>query len=167
MEMPKGVEWAAHSLVVLDVVGGRRAVSSATLAKIFDLSPSYLHKQMQKLVSYGLVDSEPGPTGGFLLARPSTEITLADVVAALSGPAPVFRCTEIRCRGIFAERADEIRTSGLCGINSAMLRAEESWRASLATITIAALAAEVPGRDRRAMEAAAGLATANKEGAHE
>lgn len=156
MEMPKGVEWTAHSLVVLEIAGDRRPVSSAVLAKIFDLPPSYLHKQLQKLVAHELVTSEPGPAGGFALARPAAEITLADVVAALSGPAPVFRCTEIRCQGIFADRAREIRAGGLCGINAAMLQAEESWRASLATTTIAMLAAGVPDRDRHAMHTAAG-----------
>lgn len=162
--MPKGVEWTAHSLVVLEVVGGQRAVSSAVLARIFELSPSYLHKQLQKLVGHGLVDSTPGPTGGFVLARPAAEITLADVVAALSGPAPVFRCTEIRCRGIFADRAEQIRAGGLCGINAAMLQAEETWRANLATTTIAALAAGVPDRDRHAMHDAAGAGTTTEKG---
>lgn len=167
MEMPKGVEWAAHSLVVLDVVSGRQAVSSGAMAKIFDLSPSYLHKQLQKLVSHGLMNSEPGPTGGFVLSRPTTEITLADVVAALSGPAPVFRCTEIRCRGIFSDRAKEIQASGLCGINAAMLQAEQSWRASLAAVTIAELAVGIPDRDRQSMLRAAGVETITEKGVKE
>lgn len=165
--MPKGVEWTAHSLVVLEVVGDRGPVSSSVLARIFDLSPSYLHKQLQKLVAHGLLASESGPTGGFALTRPASEITLADVVAALSGPAPVFRCTEIRCRGIFADRAEEIRAGGLCGINAVMLQAEQSWRASLATVTIATLAAGVPDRDRQAMLHAAGVETFTEKGAHE
>ena len=165
--MPKGVEWAAHSLVVLDVVNGRQAVSSAVLAKIFDLSPSYLHKQLQKLVSHGLMNSEPGPTGGFVLSRPTTEMTLADVVAALSGPAPVFQCTEIRCRGIFSDRAKEIQAGGSCSINAAMLQAEQSWRASLAAVTIAQLAAGVPDRDRKAMLHAAGVETITEKGTNE
>lgn len=135
--MPKGVEWAAHSLVVLEIIGGQRAASSAALATIFELSPSYLYKQLQKLVSYGLVTSEPGFTGGFALARSTAEITLADVVAALSGPAPVFPCTKVRCGGVFADRVEVIRAGGLCGINSAKLQAEESWHAGLAATTIA------------------------------
>lgn len=164
--MPQGVEWTAHSLVVLEVIGDQRPVSSAVLARIFDLPPSYLHKQLQKLVAHGLVTSEPGPTGGFALARPAAEITLADVVAALSGPAPVFRCTEIRCRGVFADRAKEIRANGLCGINAAMLQAEQSWRASLAATTITMLAAGVPEYDRHAMSAAADGRATTKKGIH-
>lgn len=164
MEMPKGVEWTAHSLVVLEVIGDQRPVSSAVLATIFDLSPSYLHKQLQKLVSHDVMTSVPGPTGGFVLARPASEITLADVVAALSGPAPVFRCTEIRCRGVFADREQEIRAGGLCGINAAMLHAEAAWRASLTVVTIAALAAGVPDRDRNAMLHAAGVETSTEKG---
>lgn len=164
MEMPKGVEWTAHSLVVLEVIGGRRPITSPALARIFDLSPSYLHKQLQKLVAHELVTSEPGPAGGFALARSAAEITLNDVVAALSGPAPVFRCSEIRCRGVFAEHADQIRAGGLCGINAAMLQAEQSWRDSLEATTIAHLAAGVPDREVHTMQEAAGLDTNTEKG---
>ena len=56
MQLPKGVEWAAHALVVLDVAGGR-VVSSADLAGVFDLSPTYLNKHLQKLAAAGIVAS--------------------------------------------------------------------------------------------------------------
>lgn len=159
MQLTKGVEWAAHSLVVLEVLGGQRALTSATLAEIYDLSPSYLHKHLQKLASHGLLSSTSGPTGGFALSRPGDQITLADVVAALSGEAPVFRCTEIRCQGIFNQQAKQIAAGGLCGINAAMMRAELAWRSSLTTTTIADLAAGVPEHSKKAIERSTGVHT--------
>lgn len=162
MQLPKGVEWAAHSLVVLELVGADRAVTSSTLAQIYDLSASYLHKHLQKLAAHGVVSSLPGPTGGFVLNRPGDQITLADVVAALSGEGPVFRCAEIRCRGIFSQQADQIAAGGLCAINAAMLRAEQAWHSSLTITTIADLAAGVPENAKQAIERMTGTSTAQK-----
>lgn len=162
MQVPKGVEWAAHSLVVLEVLGGHQAVSSATLARIYHLSASYLHKHLQKLAAHNLLLSIPGLTGGFTLNRPASRITLADVVAALSGKEPVFRCTEIRCRGIFSHQANAISSGGLCGISAAMVRAESAWRASLTETTIADLAAGVPVQSKKAMESVTGVRVIEK-----
>lgn len=146
MELPKGVEWAAHALVVL-AVAHDRAVSSAGLARVFDLSPTYLNKHLQKLAAAGLVSSVAGAAGGFRLARPAGEVSLHDVVAALGSAEPLFKCREIRCQGAFADQKQQILSSGLCGINRAMLQAEDAWRRSLQAISIADLAA---GLDRAA-----------------
>lgn len=149
MHLPSGVEWAAHCLVVIDQIGALRPVPSATLAAVFDLSPTYLSKHLQKLSAAGLVVSVPGPAGGVQLARPAQKITLADVVDALDGRGPIFRCTEIRCRGLFQERAEEIKDSGPCDIAAAMSRAENAWRASLVQVSITDLGSGVDATSRQ------------------
>ena len=156
MELPKGVEWGAHALVVLEVANDR-AVSSAGLARVFDLSPTYLNKHMQKLAAAGLVSSIAGAAGGFRLARPAGEVSLHDVVAALGSAEPLFKCGEIRCQGAFSDQKKEILASGLCGINRAMLQAEHVWRASLKGTSIADLAAGVDQAARTRMLQSAGL----------
>ncbi len=40
---------------------------------------------LQKLARAGLLRSKRGRTGGFVLGRPATEITLADIVLAVEG----------------------------------------------------------------------------------
>lgn len=143
MQLPKGVEWAAHCLVVLERLGEGHPVPNSTLAEVFGLSPTYLNKHLQALSRHGLLISTPGSAGGFSLSRPAAKITLADVVAALDGDEPIFRCTEIRCDGLFHARSAEIRASGSCGIAAAMWQAERSWRSSLATVSISDLAGGV------------------------
>ena len=149
MQLPNGVEWTAHCLVALEQFGPSRPVPSATLAEVYGLSPGYLTKHLQKLASNGLVTSTPGPAGGFALARPAEEITRADVVDALDGRGPIFRCTEIRCAGLFKSRSAEIKAGGLCGIAAAMRQAEDAWRSSLSGVTIADLAAGVDARSHQ------------------
>lgn len=157
MELPKGVEWAAHTLVVLQVVGEDRPVSSAGLARVFDLSPTYLNKHLQKLAAAGLVVSVAGASGGFRLARAVDQISLNDVVVALGSAEPLFRCSEIRCQGAFADQKSQILDSGLCGINRAMLQAEDAWRTSLRGTSIADLARGVGSAARTRMRQATGL----------
>ena len=150
MQLPKGVEWAAHALVVLDVAGGR-VVSSAGLAGVFDLSPTYLNKHLQKLAAAGIVASVAGASGGFRLSQPAAR------VSALGSAAPLFQCNEIRCQGAFIDQKSQILASGLCSINRAMSRAEDAWRASLAGTSIADLAAGLDNATRTRMLQAAGL----------
>ena len=45
----------------------------------------FLGKVLQKLARAGLLRSKRGRTGGFVLGRPASEITLADVVLAVEG----------------------------------------------------------------------------------
>lgn len=42
-----------------------------------------------------------GRRGGYMLAKPTTRITVRDIVDAVDGPKPLFWCTEIRRRGPF------------------------------------------------------------------
>lgn len=143
MQLPNGVEWTAHSLVVLEQLGSGRPVPSATLAEVYGLSPTSLNKHLQRLVVHGLVTSTCGPAGGFALARPAEDITLADIVDAIAGRGPIFRCTEIRCQGLFKGRSVEIKASGPCRIAAAMRQAEDAWRSSLSGVSLTDLAAGV------------------------
>ena len=60
---------------------------------------AYLAKHLQALARAGVLETVKGPRGGYRLARPPAEITVLDVVEAIDGDEPAFRCTEIRRRG--------------------------------------------------------------------
>ena len=49
---------------------------------------------MVRLVSGGLVRSVRGRSGGFVLKRPPSGITIGEIVEALEGPINVVECTE-------------------------------------------------------------------------
>ncbi|MEU9367066.1 Rrf2 family transcriptional regulator [Streptomyces avermitilis] len=138
--MAKGVEWALHTLLNLDMIGGG-PVGSGQLAEAHGLSASYLNKQLQQLARAGLVASVPGPRGGFRLARPLETITLLDVVEAIEGGTQLFHCTEIRCCGKIGELSPP--PTGTCAVNAAMRRAEQAWRQALATQSLADIRADL------------------------
>jgi DNA-binding IscR family transcriptional regulator len=71
------------------------------------------------------------------LARGAEAITVLDVVEAIEGEGPAFRCSEIRQRG--PARVEAACYPHACGIARTMWAAEDAWREVLRTRTIADL----------------------------
>jgi Rrf2 family protein len=137
MRMTEGVEWALHCTTVLALVPAGMALSGSRLAEFHGVPAPYLAKSLQALCRAGIAESVRGRRGGFRLARPLEDISLLDVVLAVEGEAPAFRCTEIRKRG--PGRVAPSCYTPTCSIAAAMWQAEEAWRASLASRSIADL----------------------------
>lgn len=141
MQLGQGVEWAVHCCTVLALVPAEQTLPASRLAEYHGVPPAYLAKHLQSLVQAGIVESTAGRRGGFRLAREPRDITLLDIVDAVDGGGPLFRCTEIRRRGPARVAAGEYRHP--CVIASAMDRAEEAYRAELARTTVADLLREL------------------------
>jgi Rrf2 family protein len=137
MRMSDGVEWGVHCATILGALPDGVALSAARLAEYHDVPAPYLAKHLQALTRAGVFAAVPGPRGGYRLARPAAEITVLDVVEAVDGRQPAFRCTEIRRRGPSAVDPSEYRLP--CGIHRAMVRADAAWRDELRRTTIADL----------------------------
>ena len=139
VKMSAGVEWAVHCCVVLSQA--ERPVPAPRLAEFHGIPRTYLAKHLQQLSRAGLVRATEGRVGGYVLTRPADDITVLDVVLAIEGPEPAFRCTEIRQNGPLPA-SPQVCTRP-CGVNRAMQAAEQAWRDSLRGVTIADLAAGV------------------------
>lgn len=137
MKLSDGVEWGVHVCTLLAVLPPDSALPAARLAEYHAVPAAYLAKQLQALAGAGVLETVKGPRGGYRLARPPTEITVLDVVEAIDGEEPAFRCTEIRRRGPTAVPAREYKLP--CGIHRAFTRADEAWRKELEDTTIASL----------------------------
>jgi Rrf2 family protein len=132
-----------HTLLNLAWLGDGEPVATAQLAAGHDLSASYLNKQLQQLVKVGLLESVPGVRGGFRLTRPLAEVSVLDVVLAIEGDAPLFRCAEIRQCGSIGERCPDTNFARPCAVKIAMGRAEAAWRQVLAEQSLADVQAAV------------------------
>lgn len=139
MRISDGVEWAIHLCGVLAAVPAGRGVPGAKLAEFHDLPPAYLAKHLQALSRAGIVTADRGVKGGYRLGRAPAKISLLDIVVAVEGPQPAFRCTEIRQRGPCPAAPSACRKA--CAIARAFQEAEAAWRQSLAGVTIAEMAA--------------------------
>jgi Rrf2 family protein len=146
-----GVEYGLHCLTYL--VGephGARDASVHDLAELQGVPADFLAKVFTKLRRAGLVVASPGVRGGFSLARPAASISVLDVVEAIDGKRPMFRCNDIRrsC-AIFDGEPPRWATRGVCSIHAVMLEAEKQMRRSLASHTLAELADTIGGKARR------------------
>nr|WP_114661988.1 Fe-S cluster assembly transcription factor [Polynucleobacter necessarius] len=56
------------------------------------ISLSYLEQLFGKLRRFNIVDSTRGPGGGYTLARPSNEVSVADIVVAVDEPLDATQC---------------------------------------------------------------------------
>lgn len=152
MKLGEGVEAAIHCAAMLAGVEGSGTLSGATMAEAFGLSPSYLLKHLNLLSAAGILESVPGPAGGYRLARSAERITLLDIVLAVEGREPAFRCGEIRQRG--PVKFDASAYAKPCGINAAMLKAERAYRAALAEARLSDIVADfMSTADRRVVAA--------------
>lgn len=154
--MAEGVEWALHSCLNLSWMD--TPVPTVRLAAYFDLPAPYLNKQLQALSRAGILGSTSGPRGGFRLDRAPDKITMLDVVVAIEGAEPAFRCAEILRASPFGDPKGNYLDG--CVISVAMSRAELAWRRELTATTIADLAQNVevsyPGSARQSREWLAG-----------
>ncbi len=134
MRLSDGVEWGLHCGVLLGFAGPDGALPTARLAEYHGIPAAYLAKHLQAMSRAGLLESVQGPKGGYRLARPATGISVLEVVEAIDGDEPAFRCAEIRRRGPTARPAREYK--GMCGIHAVMNRADAAWRDELRGVTL-------------------------------
>jgi Rrf2 family protein len=140
MELPASTEWALHCCWLLAQSDGT-PLARRRLAEFFDLPEPYLAKVLKQLVSASVLSSTPGVSGGYQLSRPAADISVLDIVEAVSAGNRIFRCAEIRQRGPVGLTARQCRTR--CRIASVMDDAEAAYRARLASSTLAELTTNI------------------------
>lgn len=93
MKYSKATNYALHTMIYLLLVPKGEAVGVNQLAKMQKLSPTYLSKILGKLSKGGLIDSSPGVSGGYRIAKNPEEISFLDVIQLIEGQANLFHCS--------------------------------------------------------------------------
>ena len=79
-------DYAARALLSLALHESDRPTSVKEIAERTNLPQPYLEQILLAVKGAGLVRSKRGVGGGYVLARPPDEITLAEILAAVDGP---------------------------------------------------------------------------------
>jgi Rrf2 family protein len=80
-------DYAVRAAVELAAAAGdTRPVKGEQLAKRQDIPHNFLENILTELRRAGIVRTRRGADGGYQLARPADEITVADVLRAVEGP---------------------------------------------------------------------------------
>src|SRR5262245_61869103 len=88
MRLSARVDYALRAAVELASAPGSAAqpVTAERIATAQDIPPKFLEAILLQLRRAGIVNSQRGPEGGYWLARPAGEISLAKVIRAIDGP---------------------------------------------------------------------------------
>jgi Rrf2 family protein len=111
--------------------GDDGAVSAKRIAEEFHIPPERLAKILQRLAKKQLISSQNGPKGGYVLSRPSTEITVGQVVRALEGPIRIVSCMSAQ---------DDCPQFSRCNLRRPVQKIQASISYVLDTMTLAELA---------------------------
>ena len=124
-------DYAVRAAVELAAAGGETR-KVADLAAAQGIPPRFLENILLALRRSGLVQSRRGADGGFRLARPAEEITLADVLRAVEGPLA-------NVQGVPPERVSY--TGSAAALREVWVAVRASLRVVLETVTLAEVAA--------------------------
>jgi Rrf2 family transcriptional regulator, cysteine metabolism repressor len=96
-----GIRVMAHLARVSNGAPGEaQPISLGSIADAEGLPLAYLEHLVQRLRKAELVESRRGAHGGYTLARPAAEITMAEVVAALEGEIAPIECITADADGV-------------------------------------------------------------------
>ena len=85
MRVSAKVDYALRAMLEL-AAAPPEPVKGERLAKAQDIPPKFLENILTELRHSEIVASQRGVDGGYRLAKPASEISVADVVRALEGP---------------------------------------------------------------------------------
>jgi Rrf2 family transcriptional regulator, iron-sulfur cluster assembly transcription factor len=92
-------DYAARALLSLALHGSDRPTSVKEIAERTGLPQPYLEQILLAVKGAGLVRSKRGVGGGYVLARPPEDISLADILAAVDGPLTTLMEQHDHCEG--------------------------------------------------------------------
>jgi Rrf2 family protein len=139
MRLSAKADYALRATVELASLGDGH-VKAEAVARAQSIPLRFLEQILLDLKHAGVVGSQRGAEGGYWLARPPAEISLADVIRAVEGPLA-------NVRGV---RPDELEYDGAAtALREVFVALRANVRAVLEEVTLADVAAgELPERVR-------------------
>jgi Rrf2 family protein len=133
-------DYAIRAAVEL-AAAGEGPVKGERIASAQEIPANFLENILADLRNSGVVASRRGADGGYWLARPAGEISLADVIRAVDGPLA-------NVRGV---RSDQLRYEGSAvALADVWIAVRASLRAVLEQVTLADVArGELPDHVRQ------------------
>jgi Rrf2 family protein len=113
-----------------------RVVNTKEIAEEYHIPTELLAKVLQTLAKHGLIESQNGPKGGYVLAREAKAITIAQVLEAIEGPLGIADCYH-------ADGASCLQHEH-CNIRTPLLKIQDSIHQLLNSMTLEDMAGGTP-----------------------
>jgi len=124
----QNTSYALRALLHMADAVDQTSFTAEELADVAGTTTDFMQKIMQSLRQAGIVASRRGPTGGFRLGRPSDQIALLDITAAVQGQLAISRCI----MGL-----DLCERSSTCPLRSTWTQVQHLIEQSLTNTTLA------------------------------
>jgi Rrf2 family protein len=105
-----------------------RVVNTKEIAQEYNIPVELLAKVLQTLAKHGIVESQNGPKGGYVLARNAKAITIAQVLEAIEGPLGITDC--------YHDGASPCLQQEHCNIRTPLLKVQSSIQQLLNSMTV-------------------------------
>ncbi len=128
LKLSKKIDYSLIAISHIAYQGDDKIVNAKRIASEHHIPSELLAKILQKLAREGLIDSQNGPKGGYVLARSPEEITVGEVVKAIEGPVGLVDCH--REDGVGCQQI------GTCMVRFPIQRIQDSISRLLDSITI-------------------------------
>ena len=130
MRVSAKADYAIRAAVEL-AANGDGPVKGERIAQAQQIPPNFLENILGDLRNAGIVASRRGADGGYWLARPAEDVSLADVIRAVDGPLA-------NVRGV---RSDQLSYEGsAAGLQDVWIAVRASLRSVLEQVTLADVA---------------------------
>jgi Rrf2 family protein len=129
MRVSARVDYALRAAT--ELAAAPAAVKGERIARLQGIPAKFLENILGELGHAGIVRAQRGPEGGYRLARPPEEITLAAIIRAVGGPLANVR----------GERPEALQLQGPAGpLREVWVAARASLRTVLESVTLADVA---------------------------
>jgi len=88
----RATEYAIRTIIFLARQPRETIVLKKDICRTQNVTPAFLTKILQPLIKKGIVSSQRGVGGGFLLARDPQDISILDLLEAQEGPLSLNHC---------------------------------------------------------------------------
>ena len=140
MRVSAKTDYAIRAAVELAAAEDERPVKGERIATAQAIPLRFLENILMQLRHAGLVESRRGADGGYRLAKPAAEVTLADVIRAIDGP----------LAGVSGARPETLAFAGVAEpMREVWIAVRASLRSVLERVTLAdVVAGELPAHVR-------------------
>ena len=128
MKLTRFTDYSMRVLIYLGLQGGR--VTIREISESYGISRNHLMKVVSMLTRMGYLNARRGPGGGIALARPASEICLADVIIDMEDDLNMVECfcDDVNCAIMAA-----------CELKYVLTKALNSYLDTLRSYTLADL----------------------------
>jgi FeS assembly SUF system regulator len=135
LRLSKKADYALMAMKHLAIRTDAASASAREIAEQYDIPVELMAKVLQQLARRGLLTSHQGTRGGYQLSKPSTSISVADIIQAIDGPLTMTSCST---------EDEQCEQFTKCNVRDPLWRIKDRIVAALAICSLAEIASDVP-----------------------